>query len=77
MKIFTISTLIFGVTLCVPVAYNGPAPIHKHHAHHQVAYLSMTPNATALAPGLKPVDDDSDGLTRNIDECNRGCIGSN
>ena len=36
----------------------------------------MPSNATALAPAVKPVDDDSDGLTRNIDECNRGCIGN-
>ncbi len=80
MRTFTISALILGVALCAPVgayASNVPAPIHKHHAHHQVVYLAMTPNATALAPALKPVDDDSDGLTRNIDECNRGCIGSN
>jgi hypothetical protein len=33
-------------------------------------------SATALAPALK-LDDDSDGLTRNRDECNRCCIDSN
>jgi len=80
MKIFTISALIIGVASCVPVgaiASERPAPVHKHHAHHQVVYLAISPGATALAPALRPVDDDSDGLTRNIDECNRGCIGSN
>ena len=80
MKTFTISALILGVALCVPIGANAselPALVHKHHANHQVVYLSIPPNATALAPAVKPVDDDSDGLTRNIDECNRGCIGSN
>ncbi len=80
MKTFTISAIIIGIALCVPLrayASDRPAPVHKHHAHHQVVYLAIAPNATALAPALKPVDDDLDGLTRNIDECNRGCIGSN
>jgi len=39
MKTFTMSALILGVALCVPVGANASdraAPIHKHHAHHQV-----------------------------------------
>jgi hypothetical protein len=45
--------------------------------NHEVVYLAITPKAVALVPAPKAVDDDSDGLNRNIDECNSGCIGSN
>jgi hypothetical protein len=35
--------------------------------------------ATALVPAVPAVkvDDDSDGLSRNHEDCNRGCIDSN
>jgi hypothetical protein len=64
------------VALCfalAPVAAH--ATVQHHHAlHHPHAAISA--NATALVPAVK-VDDDSNGLTRNRDECNRGCIDSN
>jgi hypothetical protein len=75
MKTFTISSLFLWFALCAPVgAYASDGVPHKHHVHHPVVYLQMTPKAAALVPAPKAVDDDSDGLTRNIDECNRGCI---
>ena len=45
----------------------------------QVQYIGAIPaSAEALSPSIlapaKGQDDNSDGLTRRTDECNRGCI---
>jgi hypothetical protein len=71
MKLSTMSlALCFALT---PLAAH--ATVQQHHAvHHQHAAIS--PSATALVPAVK-LDDDSDGLTRNRDECNRGCVDNN
>ncbi len=85
MKTFTISVLILGVSLCAPVgvyASDRAAPVHKHHAHHRVAYLhsvaytALSPKAVALvpAPVVVPAAPETDGLSRNRDDCNYGCI---
>jgi hypothetical protein len=70
------------ITLAMCFAF-APIAAHAttqdHHAVHQVrqAQRHVIPkSATAFVPAVK-LDDDSDGLTRNRDECNRGCIDSN
>ena len=40
---------------------------------HQAQQHAVPVAATALVPAVK-FDDDFDGLTRNREECNRGCI---
>jgi hypothetical protein len=81
MRIFTTIALTLGVVLCAPVgasASNGVAPTYKYHAHYRVAFVAISPQATAFVPVTpKKVDDDSDGLSRNVEDCNRGCIGGN
>jgi hypothetical protein len=81
MRIFTTLALALGVALCAPVgafASNSVTPTHRHHAVHQVVYVAISPKATAFVPvAPKQVDDDSDGLSRNVEDCNRGCIGNN
>jgi hypothetical protein len=71
-----------------PIAANASdavIPIHKHRTHmHPAVYGSFNPAAAALAPpqAIVPVaptvksDDDSDGPSRDRDQCNRGCIDS-
>jgi hypothetical protein len=61
------------LALCFALApFAAHATAQHHHAlHHQHAAVSAT--ATALVPAVK-VNDNSDGLSRNRDECNRGCI---
>jgi hypothetical protein len=48
---------------------------HHHPLHHlrQEQRYAIPKSATAFVPAVR-VDDDSDGLSRNPDECNRGCI---
>jgi hypothetical protein len=70
MKLSTISpTLCFALT--APFAAHATAQYHR--ALHQAQQHAVPVAATALVPAVK-FDDDSDGLTRNREECNRGCI---
>ena len=74
MKLSTISlAMCFAL---VPFAAHATDNAVQHHRalHHERAAISAA--ATAFVPAVK-FDDDSDGLTRNRDECNRGCIDSN
>jgi hypothetical protein len=66
--------------MCFALApFAAHATAQHHHALHHVqqAQRSAIPMAAiALVPAVK-VDDDSDGLSRNHEDCNRGCIDSN
>jgi len=74
--------LAFGLALAAPtsaLAGDGAHPFHKHAIQmHRVAYAGPSSNATALAPApaLVPAAavKDSDGLSRNREDCNTGCI---
>lgn len=72
MKLSTMS-LALGFALA-PFAAHATA--QHHHAFHQAQQAprhAIPLAATALVPALK-LDDDSNGLSRNHEECNRGCI---
>ena len=78
--------LAFGVALVATTSAlpgDGAHPFHKHaNEMHRVAYAGLSSNATALAParGVAPAlpASETDGLSRNLDDCVRyGCIGSN
>ena len=72
MKLSTI-TLALCFTLA-PFAAHATARHHDALHHVQQAQRYAIPKtATAFVPAVT-VDDDSDGLSRNPDECNRGCI---
>jgi hypothetical protein len=72
MKLSTMS-----LALCVALApFAAHATTEHHHALHQAQRHAIPMSATAFVPAVK-VDDDSNGLTRNREECNRGCIDSN
>ena len=83
----SILSLVFAMTclaaLAVPAAANASSDRPQRVAHVQrIAHRHTIPStADALSPSLltpAPArDDDADGLTRNIGECNRGCIDSN
>jgi hypothetical protein len=69
MKLSTIS-LAMCFTLA-PIAADATA--QHHHVVHQAQRLAVPMTATARVPAVK-LDDDSDGLSRNQEDCNRGCI---
>jgi hypothetical protein len=67
------------LAMCFALApFAAHATAQHHHAVHQVQQMqrhAIPMTATALVPAVK-VDDDSDGLSRNPEDCNRGCIGN-
>ena len=68
MKLSTMS-LALGFALA---PFSAHATVQHHDAlHHPRAAIS--PKATALVPAVK-LNDNTDGLSRNHDDCNRGCI---
>jgi hypothetical protein len=71
---------MISFALCFALApFAAHATAQQHHALHQVQQApryAIPMSAIALVPAVK-VDDDSDGLTRSREECNRGCIDSN
>jgi hypothetical protein len=78
MKLSTIIiTMCFALTPFAAHATSNDVQ-HRHALHHvQHAQRQTIPtSATAFVPAVK-VDDDSNGLSRNHEDCNRGCIDSN
>jgi hypothetical protein len=86
MRLATTIALALCIALPGPIAANASdavIPIHKHRTHmHLAVYRLFNPAATAWAPPheILPVapavksNDNYDGLSRNRDQCNRGCI---
>jgi hypothetical protein len=75
----TSAALAFSFALAVPIlAYaDGAAQVYKQTRHH-AAHVEISRDASALAPawamsaaGRVP---ETDGLSRNRDDCNYGCI---
>ena len=67
-------------------APSEPTPHHNHRRHHHHAGARPAPSAlvpaptTPLDPAFKPFppgQGDSDGLSRDPDDCDKGCIGGN
>jgi hypothetical protein len=62
--------LIIGFTLAPFAAH---ATTQHHYALHHAQRHAIPVSATAFVPAAK-VDGNSDGLSRNREDCNRGCI---
>jgi hypothetical protein len=70
-----LSTIILAMCFALaPFAAHATAQ-HRHVIHHvrQAQRYSIPMAATALVPAVK-VDDDSDGLSRNHEDCNVSVI---
>ena len=86
MRLATTIALALCIALPGPIAANASdavIPIHKHRTHmHLEVYRSFNPATIAWAPphAIFPVapaarsDDNYDGLSRDPDQCNHGCI---
>jgi hypothetical protein len=73
-----VCTLAVGFALTTPVpayAQVGAQPIYKHKAHvdHFTA-IPRTATALAPAPATAVRAPETDGLSRNDEDCNFGCI---
>ena len=87
MRLATILALALCVAVPTPIAALASERVtgmHKHRVHmHQVVPGSFKASATALAPPFAIVptspatrsdNNKYDGLSRNSDDCNFGCI---
>jgi len=70
--------LAFGFVLTRPIpafAQVGAQPSHKHEAHvHHFMAIPRTATALVPAPATAVRIPETDGLSRNADDCNMGCI---
>lgn len=61
----------------------GPVPHHHHHHKHHHAVEHAPHRVAHPAPAVEapatvtPGQGDPDGLSRDPDDCNKGCIGGN
>ena len=67
------------VALAIGVTFAAPASaLAAHSGRQHVVQMHRFGNATALVPALPFIRAvparDSDGLSRDTDDCNRGCI---
>ena len=91
MRIAIALAITLAASPVAAASSNSAAPPHHHRHHHHAA--SPAPEAAAhpqsgaetvapapLWPGLKPYapgEGDEDGLSRDPDDCEKGCIGGN
>ena len=75
MKCLIVTAAALGISLCAPVVVyaHDMAPAHKAHHVYHVARATIPASATALALPIVPKRD-SDGLSRDRENCNTGCI---
>ena len=81
----------FAISMASQLAANAAdvgKPANSHHrpyVHHRIPAVRGSVATTAVAPGVPsvakpaaslPVHNDSDGLSRDPEDCNKGCLGS-
>ena len=81
----------FAISLASQLAANAadigkPADsYHRPYVHHRIPAVRGSVATTVVAPGVPaaakptaslPVRNDSDGLSRDPEDCNKGCLGS-
>ena len=81
----------FAISMASQLAANAAdvgKPADSHHrpyVHHRIPAVRGSVATTAVAPGVPavakpaaslPVHNDSDGLSRDPEDCNKGCLDS-
>ena len=91
MKTSATIALTFAALLSASLAASAQIEhptVHRHpHHHHYVAAPPAAPTEPVesappqtnkmFSPYAHPGDGDNDGLSRDPDDCNKGCIGGN
>jgi hypothetical protein len=75
MNTLTSAAFVLAFSVCAPAAVyanDSAQQMSKHHVYHRVQ-SAIPSTATALSPTLLRAPN-SDGLSRNHEDCNRGCI---
>ncbi len=79
MRLAIAAAVGFGFAFATPMAsYGSDAAtlLHGHRGHmHHVVSRPVDPTMTAIVPEASALrHEDTDGLSRNTSDCNRGCI---
>jgi hypothetical protein len=88
MRIAVALAITLGAFAVSPVLAASAQPAepvphqHRHHKHTQPApvVVAPAPEAAPLVPTLRPYPPgkgDTDGLSRDPEDCDKGCIGGN
>jgi hypothetical protein len=84
-RLFSLAFAI-GVAAAAPLAAFAQTTVNPHHSHHparqdavQQPNPAQTPQSAGslFKPYLHPGDGDDDGISRDPDDCMKGCIGGN
>ncbi len=76
MKSLTTTVMALALSLCASVAVyanDGATKVHHSHVYQRVAHAAIPDNATALSPTVAH-EPETDGLSRNREDCNMGCV---
>ncbi len=89
MKSYARPVVAICAVLAVSAAWakDSAAPRHHHHGHH-ATHAAPAPTSkrsvpvaesgnSSFKPYAHPGDGDDDGLSRDPDDCMKGCIGGN
>ena len=91
MNVRNALAISFAISLASQLAANAADvgkpvdPHHRRYVHHRIPAVGGSVATTAVAPGVPaaakpaaslPVRNDSDGLSRDPEDCNKGCLGS-
>lgn len=80
MKRLSFVSIALCAILAAPVAAypalgaGAPAPGHRTVRHHKAADFAKASALAAPAAVAAPASRETDGLSRNDDDCNMGCI---
>jgi hypothetical protein len=76
MSSLTTTLMALALSLCAPVAVyanDSATKVHHSHVYQRVAHYAIPNNATALSPTVAR-ERETDGLSRDHEDCNMGCI---
>ena len=74
MKSLTTTVMALALSLCSPVYANDSATkVYHSHVYQRAAHAAIPNNATALSPTVAR-EPETDGLSRDREDCNMGCV---
>jgi hypothetical protein len=74
MRSAFILSIVLGIAQTVPSAAHTPTSAHRTIHHWSVNMAKATALASSVAAVPWPPSHDTDGLSRDQDDCNMGCI---
>jgi len=73
------AVIAFATSVSVSSTASATTKAHSAHVYRVAHHVTIPAKAEALAPSVAPVvrRPETDGLSRNPEDCNMGCIDNN